>query len=68
MVGSQKVPRMVVFHSNDRIYSNAYLLTFTVEPLYAHAHTHTHAHVLHHPATVGSTGRRLLLELSGVRL
>jgi hypothetical protein len=33
MRGSQKVPRMVVLHCNDRTYGNVYLITFKVGPL-----------------------------------
>jgi hypothetical protein len=36
MMGSQKVPRMVVLHCNGTIYGNAYLITYKVESLHAY--------------------------------
>jgi hypothetical protein len=54
----------VVHCNNGRIYGNAYPIIFTVELLCTHTHTHTCSIG---PATVGSAGRRLLLESSWAR-
>jgi hypothetical protein len=68
MAGSKNVPGMMIWHCNARIYGNAYLITFKVWSLRACTHTHTYTHTCSiDPATVGSTGGRLLLESSGVR-
>jgi hypothetical protein len=58
-MGSQKVPGMIVFHSDERIYGNVYLIRFKVLTL---EHTHTFS-----IDPVGSTGRRPFLEFSGIR-
>jgi hypothetical protein len=59
--GSQEVPGTVVLHCNGRTYGSAYLITFKVGPLHTHTHTCSFD-----PAIVGSTGRMLILESSGV--
>jgi hypothetical protein len=40
MMGSQKVPWMVVLHSNCRTYGNSYLITVIAGPLHTHTCTH----------------------------
>jgi hypothetical protein len=59
---SQKCPGMEVLHCNGRTYSNAYQITFKVVPLRAHTQTYSM-----NPATVGSSGRRILLKCFGIR-
>jgi hypothetical protein len=46
IMDSQKVPGMVVLHSNGRIYSNTVQFTFKTGHLSTHTHTHTHTHTL----------------------
>jgi hypothetical protein len=36
MVGSQKVPGIVVLHCNDKTYGNAYQITLEVGPFHTH--------------------------------
>jgi hypothetical protein len=59
-MGSQNVPGMVVLHCNGRTQGNANLITFKVGTLCTDTCSID-------PATVWSTGGRLLFESSGVR-
>jgi hypothetical protein len=59
-MGSQKVPRMAVLRCDGTTCGNAYLITFKVGPLCTYTRSID-------PATVGSTGGRLLLESSRAR-
>jgi hypothetical protein len=61
MMGSQKVPGMVVLHCDGRTYGNGYLITFKAGPLCTHTCSIN-------TAIVESTDGRLLSEYFGVRL
>lgn len=47
MMGSQKVPGVVVLHNNGRTYGKTYLNTFKVGPLHARVPTDTDTHARH---------------------